>query len=368
LRLAERLGGDVVRLSGSNISDEIVKYALQHNVTRIVLGVSRRPEWQDRIFGNILNDILRKVDGVDVMVVSGIDDGAINPIMGWGKKRKPEFIKNHFWPYVAIMILVLLITGVNYYLREAVDYSNTLMLYLLPVLVAAVKFGLWPSLVASFLSIVFYKLFFSESSILLNLPNPGDFASMLLFLFVAIFASNLAARVSLQANTATRRARMTASLYEFSRKLAGIGSLHDLLHTVVNHIAVLMRVKAALIMPHEGRLQLRAAYPATFTLNDGEMAATSWCYENSKPAGMDTETLQSLDKLFLPLNTAEGTVGVLVIHPEPETRMDRDEQKLLNALTDQAAIAIERMEYSINIAKSQLRRLADRVTQGLERP
>lgn len=362
--LVERLGGEVVRLNGVDISDEIVKYSLQNNVTRIILGTSRKSVLRERMFGTVINRVLRKVDGIDVMVISGEEDKAgLGPAIRYKLKQGPVAAKQGIWPYTSVFLMIVLITAINAYLTDAIAYTNMLMLYLIPVLLAAIWYGLWPSLIASGISILFYKIFFSETIEMMNLPSPGDFLSMVLFLFVAVLASNLASRVSLQAHIATRGARLTASLYDFSRKLAGIGSLNDLLHGIVNHISGLVRAKTTLLLPQEdGRVVIKSSSPVEFTLNEGELAAAQWSFDNGKPAGMGTETLASLDKLFLPLNTSEGTVGVLVMFPEDvESFMDRDEQRLLNALIDQAAVAIERMEYSINVAKSQIRKLSDQL-------
>ncbi len=363
LELAERLGGEVVRLNGVDISDEIIKYALQNNVTRIVLGLSRVPAWRERLFGNVVSKVIRKVDGIDIMIVSGephMHDRSIT-----AKGKKPSLVQKNYWPYVASTLLVVLVTIVNNFLTDNFGYKNILMLYLVPVLISAVSYGLWPSLIAAFLSVAFYKMFFAEEIMEMNLPTPGDFVSMLLFLFVAIMASDLASRISMQAQIATRRERMTNALYDFSRKLAGIGSINDLLQTVAYNIANLTKARVCLLMPLNGRLQGKISSPQDFHLSDGELAAAQWSFDNGKPAGIDTDTLPSMDKLFMPLNTAAGTVGVIALYPEEDSQvLERDGRRQLNSLIDQAAIAIERMEYSINAAKAQLRKLSDQM-QGI---
>ncbi len=366
LRLAERLGGDVVRLNGVSISDEIVKYAIQNNVTRIVLGHSRAYWWVERIFGTVVTQIIRKVDGIDIMIVTGSEQQ--NAVGGDKiKSVKPTTVENHAWPYFASISWVLMITIVNEFLHDTIAYKNILMLYLMPVLISAVTYGLWPSLTASFFSILLYKILFSEDTMPMNLPTPSDFVAMMLFLFVSFLSSNLASRITQQAYIATRRERMTASLYDFSRKLAGIGSLHELVQAVTDHIAQLMKAKVCLLLPTHGRLYSKSASPSDFTLHDGELSAAQWCYDNAKPAGSGTDTLPSMDKLFMPLNTAEGTVGVLAIHANADNPIaGRDERRLLNALADQAAVAVARMEFSIAAAKSNLKKLSDKVNVGLQ--
>lgn len=45
-------------------------YALLHNVTRIILGQSKRTRWEEIIHGSIVNRILRITKNIDVFVVA----------------------------------------------------------------------------------------------------------------------------------------------------------------------------------------------------------------------------------------------------------------------------------------------------------
>lgn len=363
LHLAERLGGEVVRLNGVSISDEIVKYAIQNNVTRIVMARSRVSPLRDMFFGNAVWQVMQKADGIDIMVVTGESHAHDRSIRH--KTTQPSIRRNAYWPYFAAIGLVVAVTAINQYLHEILNYKNVLMLYLVPVLITAVAFGLWPSLIASFLSIIFYKLLFSEATIYMNLPAPGDFVSMMLFLFVAVLASDLASRISKQAQIATHREKMTNALYDFSRKLAGIGSLNDLLTAVVVHSAELTRCKTCILLPNNGRVAVRAASPQDFMLSDGELSAAQWSFDNGKPAGTGTDTLPSMDKLFVPLNTSAGTVGVLAVSTAGTSEiLERDRKRLLNSISDQAAIAVQRMEYSISAAKTQIKKLTEKTNMS----
>ncbi|HEY1012953.1 MAG TPA: universal stress protein, partial [Herpetosiphonaceae bacterium] len=54
LRLAEKLGAQTVTLSGTSVSDELVRYARQRNATKMVVGKPDRPRWRERLFGSVV--------------------------------------------------------------------------------------------------------------------------------------------------------------------------------------------------------------------------------------------------------------------------------------------------------------------------
>ena len=55
---------------------------------------------------------------------------------------------------------------------------------------------------------------------------------------------------------------------------------------------------------------MRAGYPPEDELDDADLAAAKWCWSTTAPAGRGADTLPGAKRLFLPLRTARGPVGV----------------------------------------------------------
>ena len=72
------------------------------------------------------------------------------------------------------------------------------------------------------------------------------------FAIVAVVVSNVAARVRTLAVTAMARARTTESLYAFSRKLSGAGTLDDVLWASAYQAALMLKVRVVLLLPDDG--------------------------------------------------------------------------------------------------------------------
>ena len=78
------------------------------------------------------------------------------------------------------------------------------------------------------------------------------------------------------------RARTTEALYAFSRKLAGVGTLDDVLWATAYQIALMLKVRVVLLLPEDGSIAVKAGYPPEDTLDEADLAAAKWAWENNR--------------------------------------------------------------------------------------
>ena len=209
----------------------------------------------------------------------------------------------------------------------------------------AVRLGLLPSLLASFASAIAYNFFFLPPIYTLTIGDPANLVAFGLFTLVAVIVSSVAARGRTQANAATDRARVTELLYSFGRKLAGAGTLDDVLWATAYQTALMLKVRVVLLLPENGSISVKAGYPPEDTLDDAHLAAAKWAWENDRAAGRGSDTLPGAKRLFLPMHTGRGAIGVIGIDSDkPGPLLTPDQRRLLDALRDQGALAIERVQ------------------------
>ncbi len=172
-----------------------------------------------------------------------------------------------FWTGLgAAAVAVTLAVGVGQALTLALDLPNLSMVFLLAVLGCSATFGLWSAVAASFLSFLAYNFFFIQPVHTFTIAEPQEVLSLLVFLIVAVLTGSLAGRVHDQAKAASQRAQNIASLYDFSRKLAGAARLDDVLWASVTHLHRAQGGPVVLLLPQEGEVQLAvrmAAGPGT---------------------------------------------------------------------------------------------------------
>ena len=217
-------------------------------------------------------------------------------------------------------------------------------MFLTAVMTSAMAYGLWPALFACLISVLAYNFFFLPPLYTFTIADPENVVALFFFALVAVIVSNLAARIRAQAVTARQRAKTTEDLYLFARKLAGSVMLDDLLWATAFQIASMLKVNVVLLLPKEGTVAVRAAYPPEDAFDEADLAAAKWAWQNDQPAGRGADTLPGAKRLFLPMRTGRGPIGIVGLDSErPGPLLTPDQQRLFNALADQAALAIERI-------------------------
>ncbi len=346
LRLAEALGGEPITLPAGNrsIADDVIGYAHTHNVTQIIIGKSARPRWFEMLHGSVVHDLVRRSGNISVHVISG-DQLPGEPIPKKTLRTSEEKQFFELGPYLFATLAVALALGA----AELVDYwigvENVDLVFLTAIVGIAVRFGLLPSLFASVLSALCYNFFFLPPIYTFTIADPHNIAAFALFTLVAVLVSHVAARGRLQAVTAQARVRTVESLYSFSRKLAGAGTLDDVLWATAFQTAMMLRVRVVLLLPDKGVLRVKSGYPPEDILDDADLAAAKWSFESNRAAGRGSDTLPGAKRLFLPMRTGRGAIGVIGIDSDKSgSWLTPDQRRLLDALADQGALAIERVQ------------------------
>ena len=349
LRLAEQLGAETATLSGSNAAEELLAYARERNISKIVIGKPERSRWKDLVFGSVADDLLRKSGVIDVYVLSG-DFGDTEPPL------RDILRPTSSWQiYAAAPAIVALCTLValpidNYGIGEA----NVIMVYLLGVLAVALAGGRGPSALASVLSVVTFNFFFVEPRITFGFTDARYLITFGVMLLVGLVVSNLTVRFRQQAQAARQRERRTAALYALSREFASTRGLENLLQVAVRHLHAVFDSKVVILLPcADGTLRpwgecsgwaRGLEQEQLFGLSAAEQGVAQWVFDHNERAGLGTNTLPSAEGLYLPLGGAARTVGVLGLRPRDRNRLLSPEPvHLLETFASQTALALERV-------------------------
>ncbi|MGA7790178.1 MAG: sensor histidine kinase KdpD [Xanthobacteraceae bacterium] len=345
LRLAEALGGEAITLPSGDrsIAEDVIGYSLANNVTQIIIGKSARTRWFEILHGSVVHDLVRRSGNISVHVIAG-DAVTGQPIPR--KSTRPAEKGNAFdpRPYGAALVAVAVALAVAELIGAAIGPTNSDLVFLTAVVAVAVRFGLWPSLLACVASALAYNFFFLPPIYTFTIADPHNVTAFGFFTLVAVIVSSVAARGRTQALATMERARTTESLYAFSRKLAGAGTLDDVLWATAYQTALMLKVRVVLLLPELGSIAVKAGYPPEDILDDADIAAAKWAWENNRVAGRGSDTLPGAKRLFLPMHTGRGAVGVMGIDSDrPGPLVTPDQRRLLDALGDQGALAIERV-------------------------
>jgi two-component system, OmpR family, sensor histidine kinase KdpD len=344
LRLAEALGGEALTIPGvgRRIADDIINFAQANNVTQIIIGKATRSWWFEIMRGSVVHDLVRRAGNISVNVIAG-DKLPPGPAAKVAVQTRPEPFDPK--PYLMALVIVAIGLAAAEVIQRPFGIENVDLVFLTAVVSVAVRYGLWPSLMASVAASLCYNFFFLPPVYTFTITDPTNVAAFFFFMLIALLVSNVGARVRTQAVSAIGRVRTTESLYAFSRKLAGTATLDDVLWATAYQTALMLKVRVVLLLPEEGVLTVKAGYPPEDQLDKADLAAANWAWGNDRTAGRGSDTLPGAKRLFLPMRTGRGPIGVIGIDDDRAgPLLTPDQRRLLDALVDQGALAIERVQ------------------------
>ncbi len=366
LRLAQSLGGEAVTVPGGSrhIADDLVGYAKSNNITQIIIGKSVRSRWFELVNGSVVRELLAQAGNIAINVMPGEREAE-----GSGRATVPLPAAPSGFdlrPYALSTLIIGIALGLGVALRPVISSANLDLVFLTAVVVVAVRYGLWPSVYASVLAAAGYNFFFTEPYMSLEIYDPRNVLAVVFFTVVAIVVSNVAARAQVQAVAALARARTTESLYAFSRKLAGVGAMDDVLWVTAYQIALMLKASVVLLLPENGNLEVKAGYPPEDMLDPADVAAAKWAWQHNRPAGRGSDTLTGAKWLFLPMTTGRGPVGMIGLAGQgSDMSLTPDQRRLLDALIDQGALAIERVRLVDDVEETRRSMATEKLRSAL---
>lgn len=340
--LAEELGAESVILTGLRVGDELLAFARDRHVTRIVLGKPSGRGWRAWLPGSLSATLLRSSGEVDVHILAGVDD-ADEPTA----RRDPVSPQPVRWRgYASAFPVVLVMSLLASLLLGAIELSNIAMLYLLGVVVVAAAFGRGPAILTAVLSVAIFDFYFVPPRFTFAVSDTQYLITFVVMLAVAIVIGTLAARLRDQAIAARERERRTRALYQLSRELSARRTIPALLDSAISRVREVFDARAAILRPSTtGRLSVAAGDGDLLDGADHQVGVAQWAFDHAQPAGLGTHTLPAAPTMHLPLIGSGEAIGVLSVRPAEITAITApDRIKLLQTFADQTAVALERAQ------------------------
>ena len=360
LQLAESLGAVTATLSGHTAAAEILAYARAHNVTKIVVGKPTHPQWRDKIFGSVLDQLVRGSGDVDVYAITGDTEARPRRRAAGGRRSS---LAEYGWAALIIAGFSVL-AGVVFRFLSVTDVA---MVYLLGVGLVASRYGRGPSLAAALLSIAVFNFFFVPPYYTLAVSDVRYLLTFAVMLFIALVISALTLRIRAQAETARERERYTAALYAMSRELAATRGRAGVASAASRQLEATFGAQVQVLLPDEaGRLEIPVGVAPGFPLDEKERSVAQWVFDRGHAAGSGTDTLPAAQALYAPLVGSAGTIGVAGLRaPDVKRLQDPARRHLLEALAGQAALALERVMLAERAQREQVEAEAERLRTAL---
>jgi two-component system, OmpR family, sensor histidine kinase KdpD len=339
LRLAADLGAEAVTLSGRNIAEEIARFARQRNATRIIVGKPKHSFGKGILSRNPVDQLLRISGDVDVYVIAG-EPGEQREA---GYVIRPERVP--LSDYGAAVLYLVLATLACFAMYPYFHLSNLIMVYLLGVMLTATECGRGPAILSSLLSVLAFDFFFVPPRFSFNVDEAQYIVTFVVMCLVGLVISHLAAGMRQQATLARLQERQAEAMHGLSRQLASTRGVEKILEVAVRYISEIFDGEVLAMLPDEKhKLRVAAGDVSSVIQSDvvKHMGVARSAYETGQMAGWGTGSSPATEVLYVPLQAADTTAGVLALRPrDPERFLLREQVTLLESLARQVALALE---------------------------
>jgi two-component system sensor histidine kinase KdpD len=359
LRLAESLGARVATVPAEGTVEGILEYARAHNVTKIVVGKSAHRGWR-RILGRTLVDqLLRESRSIDVVAVDLSSEPKRQLRLMGASSRVPRMA------YAYALALVTAATFLCAVFHLFLSPTNLVMLYLLAVVMAALRLGLRPAIFTALAGVLAFDFFFVPPPYTLAVNDTEYLITFAGLFMVGVVVSTLVARARSQAEAVRTREAQTASLYALSRDLAAAADKETVAAALIRHMGQALSASVMLLAWEESALAVLGTSPG-LELDEKEEAVARWVCQNGQSAGAGTDTLGSAALRHMPLRGTTGVLGVLAFTLQGESRvLSPEKASLLEAYAHQAAAALERVALGRRAAQARILEEADKLHRAI---
>ena len=367
LRLAERLGAEVtIQQTERNPVEEVVGFAERLNIRRIVVP---RPLRRNPLLRQIapthheqlVSGLVREATKFELTLVTD-DERPARQRQRLKPPAMPDMLRMMGFTLLAVAGTTVLAKAAEHFI-PVVSLS---LLYMTTVVAMASRFGRGPAIATAGLSFLTYNLLFTSPVHTFRIWDQGQLLTLVLFLVASILTGNLAARLRDRAMAQHAIAERTGKLYEFSRRAAAAASFDDVVWAAVSHVATVLHCESVLLVPREtAGLTIVGAFPPEDRLADREMSAARYCFTHGEAAGHGSDTLPTSRWLFVPLSASDRRIGVLGISFPDGQQIAQNDRRLLDALADQVALALERIRLTEDLAQTRVVSEAERLRSAL---
>jgi two-component system, OmpR family, sensor histidine kinase KdpD len=366
--LAEEFGAHATTLSGFDVVPGLLRFARENNVASILIGKPRRSLIQAMFIRSPIYRLMRDQTDFDLYLLaptveekspSSSGPRPLSPV-----PRPPLNLRG----YLMTLPVLALVTGLNLLLEQYVNPVSLYSVYLVAVILVALRWGTGPSVFASVLSLLTFDFLFVQPKLTLVMGRPGDVFSAIVFLLAAIVIGQLIGITRRQYEALQVRAERISLLEEMSKELLALpplellignmagqtGDVHDsvsvLRTTVLDDVGqtTVRNLSKAVTDPilvlfgsSAAGLRIWARSQPDLTLTPEETAVAEWTFGHGEPAGAGTETLASVGFYFIPMKSREQTIGVIGVRGHYGNLLP-EQRHLIGAIANLASLSVSR--------------------------
>ena len=272
-------------------------------------------------------------------------------------------------PPAAAYALSLLLVGAATLAAVLVDQvqrvPNLSLIFVLPVVIAAVSFGWGPSLAAAVLGVLAFNFFLVAPRYSLNVADPANVWALALLLITAAIVSAVAAESRRRAVEAWKAADQATALQALARSLVAASGDAGSAAASAEALARLFQAPAVVLLQGENELAV-AAQAGGGELTIADLEAAGWALAARIPTRGGAYPVEAATYDFWPVVTPQrqqAVIGVSISLGEGG-RPDNPE-RLVEIVSGYLAVALDREAYAAQVLESRVEVASERLKADL---
>jgi two-component system sensor histidine kinase KdpD len=271
--------------------------------------------------------------------------------------------------YALSLLMVAVTTLAAVLVDQAQAVPNLSLIFVLPVVLAAVSFGWGPSLAAAAASVLAFNFFLIEPRYSLNVDDPANLWALMLLLITAAIVSGLAAQSRRRAVEARNAADQGTALQALAQGLVAAKGGAGAAEACAEALARLFQAPAMVLLPRDPQGEADLAVTAQAgggELSPADLDAASWALAARMPTRGGAYPVEAAAYDFWPVVTPhrqQAVIGVSISLGEAG-RPDNPE-RLVEIVSGYLAVALDREAYAAQVLDSRVEVASERLKADL---
>jgi two-component system sensor histidine kinase KdpD len=358
--LARSLGAEVITTTDSDFERGLIRTALQHGVTQIVVGkpgvafyrrLFRKDRWLDRL--------LQKSGNLDIHVVRFKEE---LPPKAIPVQAQPY--GSSFQEYLIAVAVILAVAWALTFARSLLGYQVVAWIFLAVVVLMAAFVGRGATLLAALLSALLWNYLFEEPLYSLYIAGLENRILFMMYFLIAVVLGQLTAQIRSQERAERERQERAEAIQSLTRQITEATGFDDVLTRAIHQTMAVFKAQVALLLPSAS--ERLAPHPAdTFPVPENEHRIAGWVHEKGQTAGRFAINFPAASALYLPLAAYGEKLGVIALQLNQSFPPSLHQRNLLDAFSEQIALAIHRSQMHEVSEKAKVLAESERLSKTL---
>lgn len=335
--LARDLGAEVVTIADPSVINGIERIVKQRGITQIVVGRPIRTFFKSLTGFSLVDQLTEACKDTDIHIVKDEKDTVRSP-----KKNYTKFFSKNKNEYLHILIIGSLLTFINWLVLPFISYKAEGVLFLIGVLAISPFYSRGPVIFAAFFFAFIWNFFFISPIYSMAIYTYEDIIIFLIYMLLSLTLGITITRDKEYHAMLEKSEESTRMLYEVAHQIATAPSTEIILKFIQERFNHLLHGSVEFaIRDLDGNIPWKELHLIS---TEKEKASASWTLVNGKESGWSTDTLPSLDNLYIPLQGYHNNVGLLIYKPQKKQPLTTEEKNFIYTVCQQVSYFLERVQ------------------------